>query len=279
MSIDLHVHTTMSDGTMSPTEIVAYAAKKGLRGVAITDHDTANGVAEAQAAGKRLGLEVLSGIELNVRYGKRNVHLLGYLFDIHDQELGIALKRVQQARADRNGRIIDRLHDLGIDLDFTEISKKYTGGQIGRPHIARLLLQKKVVATIDEAFDQYLGANGSAYIGREVLQISDAIRLINNAGGLAVLAHPSQLAKEHPGLRPALKDMIAMGLDGIEAYYPSHSRNFRDELLRIAAENNLLVTGGSDYHGDIRPGTTLAGGKNVYVPDSILSEMKKRISD
>ncbi len=279
MSIDLHIHSTISDGTMSPVQLVKYARQKGLSAIAITDHDTVGGVEEAIAAGDSLGMEVIPGIELSVRYAESTVHLLGYLFDYRQVELHAALRRLQGGRMERNKKIITRLNRLGIGVDFSELEKVSGPGQCGRPHIARLLVDKNVVDTMEDAFKLYLGQGGQAYESRFVYGAQEAINLINNAGGVAILAHPLKLGKIEKEFSITLNELIGMGLDGIETYYPTHSCKYRRELLRFAEKHSLVTTGGSDFHGSIRPGTTLAGGKNVSVPAGVLVKMKERVAE
>lgn len=277
MSIDLHTHSTASDGTMSPADLVKYAHKKGLSAIAITDHDTIDGIGEAIASGNILGIEVVPGIELSVKHSDHNVHLLGYLFDCDHKELHVALGQLQAGRFERNKKIIAELNRLGFAIEFSELQKTAGSGQNGRPHIARLMMQKGFVRTMDEAFEKYLGHGGLAYASRFVYGVKDAISLIKNAGGIAVLAHPFQLDKSVDNLPHELQQLRDIGLDGIEVYYPTHSRKFRKRLISLAEKYSLLMTGGSDYHGSIRPGTTLAGGKNVSVPAQLLVTMKERV--
>jgi len=277
MSIDLHTHTTSSDGTLTPAQLVEYAHKKGLSAIAVTDHDSIDGVDEAVATGDMLGIEVVAGVELSVKYGAHNIHLLGYLFDCRHKEFRLALGKLQKGRVERNKIIIDNLNKLGFAVHSRELANSASSGQNGRPHIARLMLEKGYVQTMDEAFDKYLGQGKPAYASRFIYQAGDAISLIRSAGGLSVLAHPLQLEKLVDNLSYALHQLSDMGLDGVEVYYPNHSRQFRKRLMAIAEKDRLLLTGGSDYHGSIRPGTTLAGGKNVSVPPQLLAKMKERI--
>ncbi|MGB3222223.1 MAG: PHP domain-containing protein [Desulforhopalus sp.] len=278
MSIDLHTHSTTSDGTMSPAELVKYAHKKGLSAIAITDHDTIDGIEEAAIAGKNLGIEVVPGVELSVKCSNLNVHLLGYFFDCHNKELDFALGQLQEGRIERNKKIILKLNRLGFTFQFSELKQSAGPGQNGRPHIARLMVEKKIVSTMDEAFEKYLGQHGLAYASRFSYEIKEAISIIKNAGGVAVLAHPYLLEKSVENFPLFLHQLSEMGLDGIEVYYPNHSRQFKKHLITLAEKFSLLVTGGSDYHGSIRPGTTLAGGKNVSVPSQILDQMKERVA-
>lgn len=277
MLIDLHIHSSFSDGSMSPSELVTYASRQGLAAIAITDHDTIDGIEEATCAGKRLGVEVIEGLELSIKHREKEVHLLGYLFRTEENALLLALQRLQAARLERNHNILAKLYDLGVKIEMPDLEKISGHGQCGRPHIAQLLIQKGVVKNMDEAFERYLARDGLAYVPRHVLQADEAIAMIKNAGGLAVLAHPQQIEKSGEDVSAAIASLHAKGLDGIEVYYPTHSRRFRKKLLAIAKKHNLLLTGGSDYHGSIRPGTTLAGGKNCSVAKQLLDEMKQRL--
>ena len=277
MSIDLHIHSTFSDGTMSPTELVRLARHKKLSAIAITDHDTTDGIDEAIEAGSRLGLTVVPGIELSVKHDNINLHLLGYLFDHRQPEFLQALHQLQEGRLTRNRRILEVLRQQGVDIELAELLEiAGPGGQSGRPHIAQLLIGKGVVKTMDEAFEIFLGQGGSAYVPRFIFTGAEAISLIHRAGGLAVLAHPQQLEKSAGNFARIIAELHRQGLDGIEVYYPTHSRQFRKLLQRLVQKHDLLKTGGSDYHGAIRPGTTLAGGKNCVVPDQLLVEMTER---
>lgn len=275
MSIDLHIHTTASDGSHTPTEIVRLAARKGLKAIAITDHDTIDGITEAISEGKKIGLEVICGLELSVKLSEVNIHLLGYLFNTFDKPLAAALSDIQSARLKRNQRILEKLQNLGIPLDSAELQKVSVTGQTGRPHIAKLLINKGVVATMDEAFEKFLGQHAAAYEPRKIYEVGEAIQLIKNAGGITVLAHPLQIERSGEDVFQVIEELITRGLDGIEVYYPNHSKAFRKQLLNIVKKKSLLATGGSDFHGDIRPNTCLAGGKNVSVPYELLEILKQ----
>ena len=273
MSIDLHIHSTMSDGTMSPSEIVDLAHKKGLSCIALTDHDTVAGYQEAKECGRVVGLDVISGIELSVAYDGYNLHLLGYLFDCENENLLASLVKLQGARDKRNSEILHRLELQGINIALEELQKVSGLGQTGRPHIAQILLKNRVVRSMDEAFGKYLGRNGSAYVSRFVYDIKSAVEIIHQAGGLAVIAHPYDLLKDDMEVGEILMQFKELGVDGVEAYYPTHSRKFRKQLIALAERYGFLITGGSDYHGSIRRGTTLAGGKGVSVPEELVGRM------
>lgn len=275
MTIDLHVHSTFSDGSMSPTELVNYAHKLRLSAISITDHDTIEGVEEAVSAGNRTGVEVVPGLELSIKHGDCTVHLLGYFFRPTDNSLHLVLRRLQAGRLERNKIILSLLGSLGIHIEMQELEEISGHGQSGRPHIAQILMHKGAVSSMEEAFGRYLAKGGLAYAPRDLLHADEAIALIKNAGGFAVLAHPQQIEKSGKDVTALIGKLRAAGLDGVEVYYPTHSRQFKKKLLAIAKRLNLLVTGGSDYHGTIRPGTTLAGGRNCSVPMNILEEMKR----
>ncbi len=276
MSIDLHIHSTYSDGTMSPEGLVEYAKRKGLKAISITDHDTFDGVAEAAGLCNDGKLEFIPGIEVGAEFSGITIHILGYLFDPNNPELRKSLQRVQDARNERNEQILFLLKKTGIFISNRELNAISKIGQTGRPHIARALLKKGVVKSVDEAFLRFLRKGAEAYVPRFVYTAEEVFNMIRQAGGIGVLAHPLQLQRTGMDLQTAIREMTGLGLDGIEVYYPTHSKKTRAALMRYVDEYGLVMTGGSDYHGDIRPGTTLAGGKNVTVPYDLLADMKVR---
>lgn len=277
MSIDLHIHSTMSDGTMTPAELVDLARKKGLSCIALTDHDTVAGYQEARKRGDAVGLDVISGIELSVTFDTYNVHLLGYLVDCEDGNLLQSLRKLQGAREKRNSEILGKLRAQNIDISEKALKEVSITGQTGRPHIARILLQMGAVRSMDDAFEKYLGHGASAYASRFVYDIKTGIDMIHRAGGLAVVAHPYHLLKDDMETGQLLKQLKILGLDGVEAYYPTHSRKFRKQLITLAESHGLFLTGGSDYHGSVRQGTTLAGGKGASVPDELVGIMRRAL--
>jgi predicted metal-dependent phosphoesterase TrpH len=276
MNIDLHIHSTYSDGSMSPTEVVRAAHRLGLTAISLTDHDTIDGVEEAMEVGADLGVDVIPGLELSVTCEEISVHLLGYFFNRVNTQLLQVLGRLQDGRKTRNTAILARLNALGIEITERELAATSGHGQSGRPHIATLLVQKGVVGSMDEAFCRYLARGGKAYQSRYVLTAEEAIAIIKDAGGLTVLAHPQQLEKAGKNISAVIERLRALGLDGVEAYYPTHSHSFRKRLLAIARRLGLLVSGGSDYHGDLRPGTAMACGGSL-VPGHLLETMKARL--
>ncbi len=276
MSLDLHIHSTFSDGTLSPAEVVNLACRKGLTAIALTDHDTMAGIKPAIAAAAEMALEVVPGLEISVLHNGISLHLLGYLMDAADPGLNRVLAALQKGRDERNAAIVNRLLDLGIAVSPEDLLRVSQTGQTGRPHIARVMVEKGIVRTILQAFEQYLGRGGLAYASRPVLDAAEAIGVLRQAGGISVLAHPLQIDASLERLPALLNDLVPLGLDGLEGYYPTHSAKVRRKLRAAAERYGLVVTGGSDFHGDIRPGTTLAGGRNLQVPDELLGPMKER---
>jgi hypothetical protein len=248
--VDLHLHTTASDGVMSPSEIVRYAKAKGLQAIAITDHDTIDGLEEGLLEGNRIGFEVIPGIEVSAEHSPGSMHLLGYFFDIHHPLLNERLRYLQKARAERNPKIVGKLNHLGIDVTYEEVVKVSGGGQVGRPHFAQLLFEKGYVNSIQEAFERFLKKGASAYVDKFRFTAKEAIHFINEANGLAVIAHPNTLGmKGVSELENLLLRLIGDGLKGIEVYYPEHSSLEVAQYKVLAERYGLLMTGGTDYHG------------------------------
>ncbi len=278
--IDLHIHSTASDGTLTPSEIIAHACKRGLAAIAITDHDTVDGVHEILTNGFPHDLNFLTGVELSTAPPsgypcQGSLHLLGYGFQCDDQNLALHLKKLQDARRNRNPQIITKLQDLGIDISVDELDIPEGKRQTGRPHIASLLIEKGVVSTFDEAFDRFLGNDKPAYVDKYRIACTDAIRLIRNAGGIPVLAHPSLI---HPTSRWSLEDLLVelknQGLMGIEVFYPEHSEEQTREYLQLARKHDLAITGGTDFHGAIKPGVEMGTANGDFeVPFHIYEDL------
>jgi len=256
--IDLHTHSNASDGTLPPREVVRLAKERGLMALALTDHDTIDGLAQAVAAGKELDLEVIPGVEISAKYFNGSMHILGYFLDYGSELLAQRLAVLKQARKDRNPQIIAKLKARGIPITMEQVEQISGGGQVGRPHIARALYEAGQVRSIQEAFDIYLGNNGVAYVSKFRFPPEEAIAMIRDAQGIAVLAHPFTLGLHTAEtLRPLLKDLMNLGLAGVECYCPEHSPNEEALYLSLVRELGLLVTGGSDFHGDNKPEVSL----------------------
>ncbi|HAY23264.1 MAG TPA: phosphoesterase [Desulfobacterales bacterium] len=256
--VDLHVHSTASDGSFSPREVVIKAKSRGLQAIALTDHDTVDGLEEALAAGKEVGLEVIPGIEISAEHEPGSMHILGYFIDFRNRRLAERLQVLQRARAERNPQIIAKLRRLGIDITLEEVAAVSGSGQMGRPHIARVLLNKGYVADLHEAFERYIGNSGPAYVRKFRFPPREAIGLINDSGGVASLAHPFTLqysSIQH--FKMILGQLRDWGLVGLEVYYPEHSADMQETFIRLAEEWGLLCTGGSDFHGANKPGIEL----------------------
>ena len=284
--IDLHAHTTASDGTLTPTELVRRAAQEGLVGLAVTDHDTVDGVAEAMAVGARLGVEVIPGVEISLEYAGPKVegragwmHLLVYHLSL-DGPLANELRELQTWRATRNHRIIAKLCDLGLEMTLEEVAAASGGGQIGRPHFATVMLRKGYIETRQEAFDRYLAKGAPAYEDKRRLSPDDAISRARAEGAVPVLAHPYSLGLTGEDLRTHLAHWRDQGLCGLEVIYPDHGPELRDTFTTLAADLGLIATGGTDFHGGNKPHIALGRGidGNVTVPATILSEIRARVS-
>ncbi len=244
---DLHTHSTASDGSLTPADLVHQASRRGLSIIALTDHDTTSGLDEAISTGSRLGVRVVPGIELSTDVTDGEVHMLGYGIDPGNSTLQDTLAYYRESRVERAGRIIARLRDLGVHLPDGSVRASSGDASIGRPHIARAMIEAGYVSTVSEAFDRYLGNDKPAYIASERKPTpTEAIQLILAAGGLPVHAHPHT-----SGTFPeSLPELIAAGLAGIEVYYAEYDQAQRENLAQIAARYGLLATGGSDYHGE-----------------------------
>ena len=266
--IDLHMHSTCSDGTFAPADLVAEAQGAGLTHMALTDHDTVAGLAEARAEADRRGIAFLGGLEISAEYQPGTMHILGYGFDENDPSLIERLNYVQRCRAERNPKIVGRLNGLGMDLTMEEVASRAGGDLVGRPHFAQVLLEKGYVGSRQEAFDLYLAKGKPAYVDKVRLSPEESVTAIRDAGGVAVLAHPKQLRIADPS---ALEDLVArlaaIGLGGLECHYRDHTEAETAFFLALASRHGLLVTGGSDFHGTNRPEIRLGTGEgHLRVP-------------
>lgn len=272
--IDLHTHTTASDGSCTPAGLVRYAVKKGLKAIAVTDHDTLDGLPEAMEEAERLGLEVVPGVEISVDF-MPEMHILGYF--LHGDYTGIkdVLKELAEKRAERNPKIVKRLNELGMQISMGEVEALSGNGITGRPHIARVMIDKGYVLSVEEAFDKYLASGRPAYFNKEKLTPAQGIGAITKAGGLPVLAHPIFLDRTWHELDALLGELAGNGLRGIEALYSENTEEQTGELLRLAVRHNLFVTGGSDYHGSFKPSIDIGVGRgNLAVAYGLLETMK-----
>jgi predicted metal-dependent phosphoesterase TrpH len=244
--VDLHIHTTASDGKFTPAEIVQKALSSGLAFIGITDHDSIDGVVPAQDAARNYNqLTVIGGVEINTDIPSGELHILGYYIDTGNVELKTKLEGLRNSRIERARKMITKLQALGLDIDYQRVRELAGAGSIGRPHIAQAMLEKGYISTFREAFNQYIGRNGPAYVERDKITSVQATQLILRASGLPVMAHP--LTCEFP--EPIIKELKVAGLIGLEVYYKDYTPEQIKDLLRIANLFDLVPTGGSDFHG------------------------------
>lgn len=273
--LDLHLHTTHSDGSFTPTEVINLAWKAGVTALAITDHDITTGILEATTAGEKHGIDVIPGIEISSILGDSELHILGYFLDYQDTRLNERLARLRESRHRRNPKIIERLQAAGIEITYEEVRTLAGTDSVGRPHIARVLMEKGVVASAKEAFDLWLADGRPAYVPRELPTPSEAMQWIREAKGLPVLAHPTWVKTTEGTLTDLLRRLKTDGLDGVEVHYSTHTPRQTRQYLALAKQLDLLVTGGSDFHGLTKPDIEVGVGKGaLHVPSELLDKLR-----
>ncbi|MCD8192198.1 MAG: PHP domain-containing protein [Oscillospiraceae bacterium] len=276
--IDLHVHTTASDGTLTPAAVTARARGLGLAAIAITDHDTVEGVAEAMRAGKELGVEVVPGIELSCYYRGREVHVLGYFIDIASASLAETIRAVTENRKARNYIIAERMAADGLPVSIDELKRRFPHTVIGRPHFAEVLVEHGLADSVSDAFARYLNRGRPYFEPQKRMNMDEAAAAINAAGGLAVLAHPYQYRYSEAEMRRLFADFKSCGGTGIECFYSGYDAEKSAFLTSAAAELGMCVTGGSDFHGSVKPDIELGSGKGgLNVDRELLNKLKERI--
>jgi len=278
--IDLHIHSTASDGTLTPAEILSLAKELNLGAIAITDHDTLDGSKDALSFGIPPSVKFLTGVEISAEPPPSfscagSFHILGYAVDIDHPALSHKLSMLRDSRKNRNPQILKLLSRFGIEIEFDEVRKLAGDSQLGRPHIAQLMVDKGYVRSIDSAFDEYLGNGKPAYVDRFRFECEETIKAILNAGGIPVLAHPLLLGiKENDVIEDLIAVLTDMGLRGIEAYYPEHTKNLIAYYSRLARHFNLLITGGTDFHGAIKPDIQMGvGNGDFFVPFELYEKL------
>jgi 3',5'-nucleoside bisphosphate phosphatase len=263
--IDLHMHSTASDGSFPPDEVARMAAANHVDVFSLTDHDTLDGLPAAEACAKESGIRLIPGVELSVSEEGMDVHLLAYGFDPKDPALEAAVQRYREGRRERARKILLRLKGLGIRISLEEVESISRGGALGRPHVAEALLQGGYVESFNEAFQRYLGHHAPAYVPKPRVTLEEASSIVRDAGGVTILAHPGTLNRDH--LIPA---WARRGLDGIEVWHSKHDASAVERYRGFAQLHGLLMTGGSDYHGDRTPGVAIGC---VEVPGEILKPL------
>ena len=280
--IDLHVHSNVSDGTSTPSELVAYAYKKKLSAFALTDHDTVDGIPEAIKATNSLKtkdqyVEVIPGVEISAGYKGKDIHILGLLLDYTDETLTTTLHQLAKERSLRNEKMCKNLRDAGLALTMDEIKEGNEDAVITRAHFAKALLKKGYVSSIKEAFTKYLDSTSPYYVPRKFLSPKKAIDLIRQANGVPVLAHPLLYKLSNSELKTLLTELKEYGLEGIEAVYSCNMGLDESYVRSLANEFGLVVTGGSDYHGSVKPDIDLGSGRgNLKIPAHLLEQLKER---
>lgn len=272
MAIDLHTHSTASDGTLAPADVVRAARAAGLTALALSDHDSVEGVSEALAAGRTLGLTVVPALELSAEHESGlSAHILGYFVDHTDPELLAYLTELRGVRRYRARRMVDALRADGYDIDFDDVMARSDGGAVGRVHVAQALVAAGRVASIREAFETLIGEGRPYYVRKPVPEPAEVVATVRAAGGLAVLAHPAVNGTAH-----LAEELAGAGLEGLEALHGQHTSAEREEMTRLAERLGLVVTGGSDFHGENAGHTPLGAGD---VPESVLDALLERAGD
>lgn len=269
--IDLHTHSTASDGTCTPTELVQYALKKGLHAIALTDHDTTDGIAEAREAAQGTSLTVIPGIELSTAYLNKDIHILGLNIETENTCFQELLRGFQQERENRNLQMIHRLQEQGLQITWQDMISRFPDSVMTRAHFARFLAETKQVHTIAEAFNRFLGDHAPCFVPREKVTPFQAVRMIHHGGGKAILAHPLLYHLRPEQLEELVSQLVRCGLDGIEAIYSTNRGLDESSLRRLARNHGLFITGGSDFHGTNKPAIDLGCGRgNLKIPAELL---------
>lgn len=284
--IDLHCHSTASDGTDSPIEMANLAKRAGLSGWALTDHDTVSGLEDAARVSAEIGIDFLTGIEISAEFPyPGTLHLLGYGVNPKVESIRDLTGKLLEGRDNRNPRIINRLQELNVAITMEEVENEAGKGSnsqavVGRPHIAAILVRKGYVSSIKEAFNKYLAPGGLAYFDKERLSPRRAIELIVESGGVAVLAHPVQLRLPNDAeLQTALKNLVDMGLGGIEAIHSDHTRDLELKYVQLAKKYGLVCTGGSDFHGTKKESIQLGFADGKRIPREYFDQLKDRLKN
>lgn len=272
-TIDLHIHSTFSDGTFTPLQLVKYAEEKGLKAFALTDHDTTEGIKEAKSI--ETNVEVISGVEISTRYDKKEIHIVGLYVNENDADLNKQLKYYREKRVTRNFEILEKLNSLGVNITIDDVKESCTGDVISRAHIAKALVSKGFVGSYTEAFDRYLGDNKCAYVPRETLNYEESMELITKAGGVPVLAHPLLYKMSDTNLENMMVKLRQKGLKAVEVYYSTHSNSDTQHVMAMANRVGLIYSGGSDFHGATKPKIDMGTGMGkLAVPYEILEKIR-----
>lgn len=258
--IDLHMHSTFSDGTLTPVQLVERAKQNNVEVMAITDHDNVDGLKEGRVKAKKVGINFVNGIEVSANFRDKDIHILGYFLNLEDEEFLGWLKKLQEKRHNRTLEILKKLSQLGIEISLSEVEKEVLGNVIGRPHIAKMIIKKGFAVTMDEVFDRYLGDGKPAYIPKVGVDMVEVVKKLKANGAVVILAHPHLISHPDDTVVNIIDILVKSGLDGLELYYPNIDIKKRKKLLKIAKTRGLILTGGSDFHGLNRPGIDIGTG-------------------
>ncbi len=275
--VDLHVHSDKSDGSLSPSDLVSYAIKQGVTAFALTDHDTVDGIDEAIRASEGTSVTVIPGIELSTEYEGKDIHIVGLFIDKEEPAFREKIQEFVDSRILRNQKMCQKLTEYGLPITYDELQNEFVGSVITRAHYAQLLLKKGYIKSLKEAFERYIGDRGPCFIPREKITPEDGVKLILSAKGIPVLAHPLQYGMGDERLQRLIDRLKEAGLVAMEAIYCTHSPSEENKMRTLADKNELLISGGSDFHGNAKPGLELGTGYGkLYVPLDVLDALKAR---
>lgn len=275
--VDLHVHSNRSDGSLSPSDLVLEAKKKGLTAFALTDHDTVDGIEEAMMAAEGSGVRVIPGIELSTEYEGKDIHIVGLMIDKEQPAFRDQIQEFVDSRILRNQKMCQKLTDAGMPLTYEELLAEFPGSVITRAHYAQILLKKGYTKSLKEAFERYIGDRGPCFIPREKITPEDGVKLILSAKGIPVLAHPLLYGMGKERLQILIDRLKDVGLEAIEAVYCTYNQAEEAQMRELAKKNGLLISGGSDFHGNAKPGLEMGNGYGrLYVPVEILENLEQR---
>ena len=276
--IDLHTHSLKSDGSMTPAEVVREAKRAGLSAIALSDHDTVDGVEEAMAEGERVGVEVVPAIEFSV-LSKTETHILGYFIDYNNPDLKQMLKEIVDLRIERNHVTCARLNELGFDITLEEVRALAPNNFVGRAHFARVLMDRGYTETVKEGFDKYMSVGKYAYCEKQRLSAKEAIELIDKCGGVSFLAHPHLTKLPDDELRDFLIELKGYGLSGLEGYYTDYTPEMQEKYQTMAEELGLMISGGTDFHAQMKPHISIGTGTgNMKIPYAVLERIKEKVN-
>ena len=273
MTADLHIHSTYSDGSFSPEEIVKMAAQKGLEVIAIADHDTVDGIEPARKAAEGYDIEIIPALEFSTFRGKEEIHILGYYIDYQNEQLNHIIKKIFNARDSRARKMIELLNNEGVNISYSQVKNIAGDDYIGRPHIARAMIEAGYIQEMGEAFtEDYIGNGGKAYVSKYKLSPKEAIKIIKDANGIPVLAHPVFINHGQPLTGEDIRELVQNGLEGIEVFHSKHDQEAVEYYQKIARENDLLITGGSDFHGENSPDVDFG---DILIESSYTDQLKQ----